>query len=261
MITKEQCRVYLKSVQAGAIRQMFEVLKEIIHDGNLVFTPEGVRLATMDSAKCSLVYLRLRGEAFEEYQCATPTRVGMNMAATYKLVKSCGTHDTIILYVKEDAPNELGIHIENAEKNSRTDFSLKLLDVDGNDIKIPDIEFDSVVTLPSTMFLKVCRDMSNLSGSMTITSSGKTLALSCEGDFASQTTVIGETEDGLAMENACDDAITGTYSLKYLSLFCRASSLCTTTTLFIKREHPLVLLYHVAGLGELKFLLTPLIDE
>lgn len=261
LIQKESCRVYLKSVQAGVLRTLFEVLKDIVHDSNIIFGEQGIKLATMDAAKCSLVYLRLRAESFEEYACSETTHVGLNMASMYKLVRICSAHDTIILYVLHDSPNELGIRIENSEKNSRTDFKLKMLDVDDRDITMPDMEFDSVNTLPSTMFQRLCRDMMGLSTSMTITSRKNSLSLSCVGDFASQTTVIGETDDGLVMESNTDAEISSRYSLKYLSLFCKASSLCNTTTLYIRENHPLIIQYSVAGLGELRFMLTPLLDD
>ena len=261
MIHKEDCRVYVKSVQGGVIRTLFETLKDIIHDSNLIFGPDGAKLATMDSARVSLVYLKLRAESFEEFSCSETTHVGLNMASMYKLVRACGTHDTIVLYVLHESPNELGIRIENAEKNSRTDFKLKLLDINDREISIPDLEFDSVVTLPSAMFQRLCRDMLNLSPSMIITSRPKSMSFSCEGDFASQTTVIGETDDGLVMESNHEEDITSKYSLKYLTLFCKSSSLCNTVSIFIKKNHPLIILYQVAGLGEVKFMLTPLIED
>lgn len=260
-ISKEACRVYVKSVQGGVIRTLFETLKDIIHDSNIIFGPDGAKLATMDSAKCSLVYLKLRAESFEEFICNEPTHVGLNMASIYKLVRVCGTHDTIVLYVLKESPNELGIRIENAEKNSRTDFKLKLLDINDREISMPELEFDSVVTLPSAMFQRLCRDMLSLSPSMIITSRPKSMTFSCEGDFASQTTTIGETDDGLTMATNHDDDISSKYSLKYLTLFCKSSALCTTVSIFIKKNHPLIIMYNVAGLGELKFMLTPLIED
>lgn len=257
----DECRLWLKSIQGGSFRTLFECLKEIIFDVNMVFDEKGARCICMNGARCALIYLKLRAESMEEYKCVGKVRCGLNMAAMYKLVRVCGSHDTIVMYNRFDATNELGIRITNAEKNSTTDFRLKLLDVDGEDISVPDTEFDSVVTLPSAYFQRIARDMMNLSDAMTITSQGATLTLSCEGDFASQQTVIGETNgEGLVVTTACSDPIVGTYCLKYLTLFCRASSLCHVTELFIKKDYPLCLKYNVAGLGELRFVLGPKIE-
>ena len=263
MIDKASCKVFIKTVQGAVMRTIFEVLRDVIFDSNLILSPTGLKIAAMDSAKCSLVYLKLHADAFEEYHCTSEVRIGLNMASIYKLIKSAGSHDTVTLFIENESSHELGIIVEKPEK-SRTVFHLKLLDVDGADISLPDFEFDSVVTLPSTTFQRLCRDMQNVAPLMTIESSGSTLTLSCTGDFASQTTVLGggAQDDGdMVIETASSDIIRGTYSLKYLTLFGRASSLSNAVTLFIKKTHPLVIEYNAGSLGSLKFLLTPVLNE
>lgn len=252
----------MSSIQGGAFRTLFETLKEIVFDTNLVFDEQGIRLICMDGARCALIYLILRAESMEEYHCPQKVRIGLNMAAMYKLVRICGSHDTITMYNLASSINELGIRICNSEKNSVTDFRLKLLDVDGQEITLPDAQFDTVMTLPSVFFQRIARDMSNLADAMTIKTQGKQLILSCEGDFASQHTAIGEsTGDGLSATATCEDVIEATYSLKYLTLFCRASSLCSIVELYIKKDYPLCLSFNVAGLGELRFVLAPKVGE
>lgn len=263
-IPKDQCRVYVKSVQGGVLRTLFETLKELVHDGSMIFSADGAKLATMDAAKCSLVHLKLRAECFEEFVCSETTPVGLNFASMHKLMRTCGSHDTVVLYVLHDAPHELGIRIQNSEKNSQTSFQLKLLELDDRHISLPDMTFDSIYTLPSATFQRLCRDMQGLSQAMTITSKPSALEFSCTGDFASQVTIIGEASDGLVMETTHDDDIddiVAKYSLKYLTLFSKSSALSTTVSLFIKSNHPLVIEYAVAGLGRLAFMLSPVLDD
>ncbi len=230
----------------------------------MIFDEYGAKLVCMDGSRCALIYLRLRAESFEEYHCQGKVRCGLNMASMHKLMRTTGTHDSIEMYNTSEETNVLGIRISNADKNSRTNFQLKLLDVDGQDLNVPDVEFETVVTLPSTYLQRIVRDMTNLSDSMIIKSDGKTLTLSCEGDFASQETVISAEEGGgdgvLSITSSTEEPIVGKYSLKYLSLFCRASSLSNTIELFFKRDWPLILKYNVAGLGELRFCIAPQID-
>lgn len=260
-VTKDTCRVYVKSVQGGVLRTLFETLKELVHDGSIIFSADGAKLATMDAAKCSLVHLKLRAECFEEFSCTETTHVGLNFASMHKLMRTCGSHDSVVLYVLRDAPHELGIRIQNSEKNSQTSFQLKLLELDDRHISLPDMTFDSIYTLPSATFQRLCRDMQGLSQSMTITSKPNALEFSCTGDFASQVTVIGEASDGLVMEATHDTDIAAKYSLKYLTLFSKSSALSNTVSLFIKSNHPLVIEYAVAGLGRLAFMLSPLTDN
>jgi proliferating cell nuclear antigen len=251
----------LKSIQGNAIRTLFEVLKEIVHDVCLRVDSTGVKLLTLDGARCALVYLRLRAEAFEEYKCDGSYSLGLNMASVFKLVKTSGSHDTITLYLESPTSNELGIKIQNAEKNSMTDFKLKLLDVDDEIITLPDVEFDNVITMPSAFFQRMCRDMLNISDTMVIRSAGNQLVLACEGDFARQETVIGEADAGMCVSSTTDKTIEGRFSLKYLSLFCKASNLSNTIELFLKESYPLILKYNVASLGELRFCVAPKVDS
>lgn len=253
--TIDDCRLWLRSVQAGAFKTLFEVLKDIIHDVNIVFDSTGGRVMCFDGARCAFIHVKLRADSFEEYKCVGRVRCGVNMAAMFKLVRACSSHDTIVLYNRNDATNELGVRISNAEKNSRTEFRLKLLDVNESDYQIPDVEFDSVMTIPSVFFQRIIRDMSNLATTINVTSHQGTLKLSCDGDFASQETVIGDSEDGMSMTQKSEEPVTGAYSLKYLAMFCRASSLCTTAELFIKRDYVLVIKYNIYGIGEIRFLL------
>lgn len=250
---RSQCCFYLKTIQGSAIRTLFEVLKEIVHDVSLKFDQTGVHLLTMDGARCAAVCMKLRAESFEEFHCTGEKVVGINVASMFRLVRIIGSHDTVTLYMLRDYQDELGIIIQNADKKSLTDFHLKLLEVDVLGFLIPEVDFDSVITMPSTYFQRLCRDALNIADHMTISSEGGTLTLLCEGDFARQKTVIGQTNEGIAMSKS--GRVNGKFSLKYLSLFCKSSSLCNTLELYLKDSHPLIMKYHIASLGEIKFVL------
>ena len=253
--------MYLKSISGGAIRTLFETLKEVLHDVNLVFSPEGVRLVTMDGSRVALIYLKLRAESFEEYHCTGTVNCGVNMNSMFKLLRITGSHDTIVMYCTTGNAHELGIRIANSERNTSTDFKLKLLDVDSENIQIPAVSFDAVLTLPSAYFQRICRDMLNLSDTITVSTRGPQLVLSCSGDFASQETVISEAADCMSVHTASEKNVQGRYSLKYLTLFCRASSLSTTLEMFLKEAYPLIIKYNVASLGEIRFCLAPKMDD
>ena len=51
--------VRLKTIQASAFRTVFEVLKDIINDVNVYFTPAGVKILTLDTARVTLVHMFL----------------------------------------------------------------------------------------------------------------------------------------------------------------------------------------------------------
>jgi proliferating cell nuclear antigen len=257
--------MYMKSIQGGAIRTLFEVLKEIVHDVLLQFDSTGVRLLTMDGARCALISMKLHADKFEEYYCPGKHEVGINMSAMFKLVRMTSSHDTVTFYMLPSNTDELGITIQNADKNSVTDFRTKTMCVNSEEIEIPEVEFDSVITMPSAYFQRLCRDALNLSDFMTIETHGGMLTLSCSGDIARQQTVIGVGSTDDPAESPIFGRMVGKaagkFPLKYLVLFCKSSSLCNTVELFLKESFPLIMKYNIASLGELKFVLAPVLDD
>ena len=80
----------------------------------------------------------------------------------YKLIKTMSNNDILTLFIEKDNPNKLGIKINNVEKNSQTLFKLNLLDISDEEINIPPAIFETELTLPSSDFQKLIRDMTNI---------------------------------------------------------------------------------------------------
>jgi proliferating cell nuclear antigen len=93
--------------------------------------------------------------------------------------------------------------------------------------------------------------MSNIGSELLIKRKSNTVEFSCEGDFAEKNTIIEQPED-------IDSTVTGTFSLKYLSMFTKATILCPIVQIIQENDDsPIVFKYTIANLGELKFYLAP----
>jgi proliferating cell nuclear antigen len=199
--------------------------------------------------------MNLSAENFEEFSCDKEFTAGMNMANTFKLLKSVGPADTLTMNIKG---NEiLEIIIENTSKKSKTTFSLKLLDINEDILDVPDIAMDIITTMPSIDFQRISRDMGNLASDMDIYRDDRKLELSCEGDFANQKTI-------LEFPEVCPTRIGGTYNLKYINMFTRATGLCSSVQIMqdsTDENMPVVFRYGIANLGDVKFYLAPRADE
>lgn len=243
----------LVTIQAAAFKSTFEVLKDILNDVNIYFKPDGMYIITLDTARTSLVDIYLAADNFEEYLCEQEEVIaGINISNTFKLLKTITNNDvlTIEIHCKE----HMNIEIMSESKKTHTTFQLKLLDINESRIEIPVMEMSIVTTLPSTDFQRLCRDMSNIGTDIEITRSGKDLRLRCEGDFANQETIV-----------ECQDespVITGLYSLKYLNIFTKATSMCASVQIIQETGNRfLILKYNVANLGELRFYLATKVSE
>lgn len=250
----EKYIMYIRTVQASAIRTLSEALKEVLTDTNIHFDNTGFRIMSIDSKKVAFVHLKLDHDKFENYYCSTQFTIGVNMISLHKLLKTISNSDIITLYIEKDDVHKLGIKIENTEKKIRSESKLKLLDLDEDGLTIPDVVFDSVFNMPCVDFQKHCRDLMTISEMVDIYSYGDMFTMYANGDFAEQRIHIGdETEE---TQNK-DPSFIGRYPLKYLNLFCKSSGLCPTIEIYLKEDFPIILIYSVANLGKVRFGLAP----
>jgi len=253
------CLVYLKTVQSHAFKTLTEALKDILTDTNIKFDETGMKIIAMDNSQTVLVHLKLEAKNFEIYKCKNKIVIGLSMINFFKLIKTMTNNDTLELSVSEDDPNRLNIRYENGEKNTITKYKLNLIDLKEDEIDIPPAQFPSILTMPSSDFQKVCRDMSNLSSTIEIKSIGNSLIFSCQGDFATQETIYGEGSGSLSFTktNGEEDIIQGYYNLKHLILFTKCTNLCNSIELYMRNNYPLVIKFAVGSLGSLKMCLAP----
>jgi proliferating cell nuclear antigen len=259
-MNEEDYILYIKTVQSQSIKILIESLKEVLTDINLYFDNNGLKIMTMDNARVALIYVRLIKDNFEEYMCKNKIMCGINMIYLFKLLKTVGNSDVLTLFIRESSSNELGIRIENKEKNTITESFLKMLDISEEKLEIPDIQYDSVISMPSVDFQKYCRDLSVISNQVIITSTESRFILESNGDFASQKIIIGEAQNGLIFSKK-NQNVSESFDLKYLNSFTKSTNLCSTVEIFLKKEYPLVIEYNVANLGKLQFCLAPKIKD
>tara|TARA_B110001452_G_scaffold27116_1_gene21281 strand:- start:7375 stop:8139 length:765 start_codon:yes stop_codon:yes gene_type:complete len=240
-----------KTVQTNAIRILFESLKNILSDVNFKADSAGLKLTTIDGTSSAIVNLLLQKEKFEEYICTKSTNIGVNLLSVFKILKGIKHADTISFTIYENEDGHMYINCENTEKQAKICTKIKLLDMDEKIYKIPDIRFNSYITMPSSDFQTYISDLSNISNEIHFTYNNA-LKLRAIGDFADQTITINETNDNSANDEQC-----GVYNTKYILLFTKSTNLCSTVEIYLKTGYPLTILYNVANLGQIKYCLAP----
>ena len=116
--------------------------------------------------------------------------------------------------------------------------------------EVPEIPMTVTTSISSIDFQRICRDMSNIGTDIFIKRVKNTISLGCSGDFANQETSIECVE-------TVEKELIGHYSLRYLNIFTKATSMCAMLQLMQEEENRfLVLKYSIANLGELRFYLA-----
>jgi len=251
--------ILIKTVQASTIKILVEAMKEILTDTVFEFTEEGIKICTMDSTHTILIHLKLDSSKFEQYYCDGRRLVGMNMLNLNKIIKTINNNDTLTMFMNNDNCNMFGIQIENTDKNTRRVTYMNLLDLENNNMEIPSATFNSVITLPSNDFQKICRDINGIAEFIEIKNVNNQLILSCSGDFCSHEITISDSEQITVehSDNSSVEIFQGVFNLKYLVLFTKCTNLSNTVELYLKNDYPLIIRYTVGSIGEIKLCLAP----
>lgn len=254
-MTSTKYSLELRTVQSSAFKVLVEAMKELLTDTPIEFDETGMKIVSMDNSHIVLVHLKLDAGKFEHYHCTNKIVIGVNMLNLYKLIRSINSNDILTLFIDADDMNHLGIKIENGEKNTKTTYKLNLLDLDNPNIHVEPASFESVITLPSIDFQKLCRDMKNIAEFVEIKNIRSQLMLSCKGDFCAQETVIADAENSSSGTSGTE-IVQGIFNLNYLVMFTKCTNLCNTVELHLKNDYPLLIKYTVASLGEIKLVLA-----
>jgi proliferating cell nuclear antigen len=152
------------------------------------------------------------------------------------------------------------IELSNSERRTKTVNSIKLLDLDEVDYVIPQVEFDRVVSMPSSELSKHVREMATVSPYITIRGTRTTLEILAEGDMSSSHVIIEPTASGLNWRHSEDgEDIEGKYFAKYIEKFTK-NSLANNVELFLKNNYPLIMRFEIS-IGCLRCCIAPIQEK
>merc|ERR1719285_251384 len=202
----------------------------------------------------------LRADGFEEWTCQEACQLGINLEHLMKLLRCMHTKDSVELNYKENS-NELDFIFKSPNEERVSHFSLKLMEIDQEHLGIPDTDYQTSVQMPSSEFMRICRDLASFGDTITIKVTKEEISFStANGDIGSgtmalrNTTATGESETE-ATVIMCKEEICQAFALRYLQNFTKATPLSKEVTLRLTPEIPLLIEYAIDELGYIRYYL------
>jgi len=132
-----------------------------------------------------------------------------------------------------------------------SDFELKLMDIDGEHLAVPETEYKCTVTMPSSDFQRICRDLASIGDTCTIAISKEGVKFSVKGDLGTGNILrkAGKhgggkgkkgDEEGTEVKIVMDEPVELTFALRYLGFFCKAAPLSPNVVLHMSKDVPLM---------------------
>jgi len=250
-----------KISRAATLKKIVTAISELITDAKFECTPSGMALQAMDAAHVSLVALLLRKDGFEDYHCDRNITLGINLDAMTKVLKCAGNDDTVTMKAQDDGDSVTFIF---ESKNKVSDFELKILDIDSDQLGIPEVEYKSVMKMPAVEFQKIVSNLSTWGDAVIISTSKNGVKFSVSGEMGSGNINLKsnsdvDSESGVVLE--VTDNVTLTFALKKLTSFTKATPLSTSVSLSMSDDVPLAVEYTVEDLGYIRYYLAPKIED
>ena len=266
MSTESDKVLEIQSVQVSPIRNMITALKDVLTDATITFTKNGMKIINFDKTHTILVNVNLNANKFENFRC-DPDKVIVcaNTLHLFKVISTMSNDDTLTIYIDKSDYHDgvvsyLGLQYENGDIKQFYSQKLRLIEPDTEELVIPDVEYTTVINMPTTDFQKIIRDMAGISDRIEIKSVGDDLIFNCEGNFATSRIFRTESQGNMNFINKPDaqTVVQGEFSLKSLSHFIKCTPLCSNLEIYIGNDLPLIVKYDVASLGSIKLCLASL---
>eukprot|EP01084_Bolivina_argentea_P190762 327722_1 len=258
------------TLQQGVLfKKIILALSDVVEQGNFNIDEEdGICFQGMDSSHVSLVALRLAREGFEEFRCDQAVSIGIQFLSLNKILKCMSSKDSLQISVHDNNP-DLANFVFSSEKGDHvSNFSLKLVDIDAEQLGIPETEYKAVVCLPSIEFQRICRDLSAIGDTVTIAASKEGVKFGVNGDIGKGEMSLKATNEGMVDDDEDEDIIvrviepvTQQFSIKFLTNFTKATSLAQNVKISMGPDVPLEVSYEVGKIGHLRYYLAPKIDD
>jgi proliferating cell nuclear antigen len=256
--SKEQTKMFEATFYDGAekLKKLVDILKDHITEAVLIAKPNhGLTLQSMDNAHVALVDFFMHFDVASDFICNDEYQWGINFDSLSKVFKSSTAQGLCRIRYNPSQPDVLVFLFQ--KNKSKSSFKFKLCNIDSDEqYGIPsDMSYKCEEILDAHDLQKIIKDLSIFAEEVVLLRYQHKLMFISSGEV---------TESNIEMEVdgiSFTEELTSTYSLKYMSWFCKAATLCKDVTLSFDKDYPLLLHFNDGDELSLKFFLAPKFNE
>ncbi|GBE19962.1 MAG TPA: proliferating cell nuclear antigen (pcna) [Candidatus Pacearchaeota archaeon] len=223
-----------------------EIISELVTEVRIKVNEFGMSITAMDPANVAMIGFRLPKASFSQFETGEES-LGINLDSLKQILKRGGAGSSLILEKKE---NMLNIQIQDRIKRN---FNLSLIDIEGEEKEMPNLEFSSRVELDSVDLVASIEDCGVVADACSFIIQDGKFIIEAKGLNSARSEFSGD-EAKIQAEN-CKSR----YSLEYLQKFIKGSKLSEKTILNFANDHPLKMDIKTQHMG-LSFILAPRVE-
>jgi len=239
----------LKLESPKILSDIITIISELVTEVRLKVNKEGLSITAIDPANVAMVYFKMPQDLFSQFDIDKEEVLGVNLESLKAVLRRCKIGSTLTIN-REDNLLKLGI-----QDKIKRDFSLALIDIDGEEKEMPQWEFKSVIKLDSDSFVEVIEDCAVVSDACTFVSEPTKFVVEAHGPLNSARAEFSSEEIEIYSDHSA-----ARFSLEYLSKFIKGAKISSKVSLNFSDNHPIRVNF-ATGNVMLSFVLAPRIEQ
>ena len=240
---------------AYTIKILAELLQNNIKTACFEIDENGIKLCMMDHHRTILIEIYLESENFTLYKFKSKEKLflGINLNHFHKMLKSIKKKDSMQLFIKDDAPNDLGIKVIPKENNRITTSYVTIQEIQTIDIDVPE-GYGKPIIVPSSEYQKMCKDMAHIGSGINIVAKNFHIKFRCNaGGVMKRNVEFGEISDSDEDEQEEENVVeyNQDFDTDQLSRITKISGLSTNIQIYAKKGKPLLFKSAIGSLGKI----------
>ncbi len=254
---EEVCQVMFP--KGKDVKYLFTALANLLHEANLVFSPDGIKMKSIDPSKVSLLILDIPSVNLEEVRVPREMKVGIVFDIMKKIAKRIKARDKIEFMVK---PGTGRFYLTIYSKKGREAgiyrrFGIPIINVAEEEIPEPSLTYPVRIRMDIDTFTDIVAAADEISDAVTLIAKPDAFIIKAVGEGGKGLEAeYGRTDEAI-YELEAEETCEATYSTEYI-LDCarQMKQICEYVIIEFATNKPLKLTFEFS-VGRLQFYLAP----
>lgn len=219
------------------------------------FGVDGMSMQCMDSSHVSMAQLCFGVPFFKHFVCENKGwthRLGVSVEHLVKLFKLVNAKTSIEW--RYSLSKQDHVQVTMTDPMSRYDFKLRLMDIDDDELEIPQLDYTHVFSIESSIFKKSLADIADFGDSLVLQCTNGVMNLKVTGDAGEMVL-----EKQIDLQN--DKLYSGNFNTKYMVLFSKADKVSPKIELSMSEGMPIQMKYVIDDKSYFLMFVAPRINE
>jgi len=215
---------------ADTIKKLFVVFNDLVDVANLSFTEGGLNVQSMDTSHVSLINLKIGRSYFKEYSIDQEANVGIKISNFVRILECIGNDEVTISFTYEN-PDELII------KSDYSDFKMKTIDIETEEMEIPDMDIDVIIDADSSVIQKYLKNMAGFGDTVKIYTQDDVVHMKTAGEIGEVDMQIHDQRVEIRGKLSCE------FATRYLMTFAKAAGISKRVVIKLLDDQPGIFTY------------------